>query len=313
MRNETGIDILASELKGEKYDEACKRVFGNKEIIAPILNMVVPEYADCTVEDVIRYIEADSISSDDSVDDVPIGIEGMPTEFSSVSEKLVTFDTHFKALNPKLTSEQVTISLHIDVEAQNDYRPHNPSYPIVKRGIYYAAREVGRQLGTLTGISDYDKLEKVYSIWICNENIPKELQNTVSRYDIKRTDVIGRVDEPEEEYDLMSVVIVRRGAEVEEAGIFDYLNGIFKSDLKKISQYVDVTDNEKIKKEVEAMPGMGATLIQKGIQQGIQQGIDQGIEQGVNSSVQKLAEYYMQQDESLSKEKAMEMASAILK
>ena len=27
MRNETGIDILASELKGEKYDEACKRVF----------------------------------------------------------------------------------------------------------------------------------------------------------------------------------------------------------------------------------------------------------------------------------------------
>ena len=89
-------------------------------------------------------------------------------------------------------------------EVQNDYKPTNPKYPIVKRGIYYAAREISYQLGILSEISNYADIEKVYSIWICNENIPAKLQNTVTMYSIKKNDVIGKTDEPEEDYDLMS-------------------------------------------------------------------------------------------------------------
>ncbi|MBQ4068665.1 MAG: hypothetical protein IJC76_05390 [Lachnospiraceae bacterium] len=65
--------------------------------------------------------------------------------------------------------------LHIYFEIQNDYKPSNPSYPITKRAVYYAARELCSQLKVVTHNTNYAKLEKVYSIWICNENIPSKL------------------------------------------------------------------------------------------------------------------------------------------
>lgn len=95
-----------------------------------------------------------------------------------------------------------------------------------KRGIYYGAREISSQLGVLTGRTNYNDVEKVYSVWICNENIPKELQNTVTEYTIKKNEVIGKVDEPEADYDLFSVIIVRLGSNEGKEEIFDYLNSV---------------------------------------------------------------------------------------
>lgn len=92
MKDETKIDLYATA-NSRKYDEACKRIFQNKEIIAPILQMVVPEYKNCTVEEVIRYIDADSIE-DLPVEDVPVKVEGLPMELSSVTEKLIRYDVH---------------------------------------------------------------------------------------------------------------------------------------------------------------------------------------------------------------------------
>ncbi len=251
MRTETEQDVYAAALRGEKYDEACKRVLNNKEIIAPILQMLVPEYQDCTVDEVIRYIDADSISPDEPVDDMPSEINALQTEFASVSEKLVRFDTLFRSVNPKLSSQELVVKLHIDIGVQNDYKPGSPAYPMIKRGIYYGAREISKQLGTLTQTTNYGRLEKVYSIWICNENIPPELRGTVTRYDIHRTDVIGTTDEPDADYDLMSVIIVRRGKDATEDGIFDYLDGVFKSSLERISKYVNAGRSEKLLKEVQ--------------------------------------------------------------
>ena len=55
MREQTKKDIYAAHAVGIEYDRACKRVFQNREIIAPILQMVVPEYEGCTVKEVLRY------------------------------------------------------------------------------------------------------------------------------------------------------------------------------------------------------------------------------------------------------------------
>ncbi len=59
MRKETEIDIAAAEAVGSSYDNACKRLFQNREIIAPVLKEVVPEYKNSTGEEIIRYIDAD--------------------------------------------------------------------------------------------------------------------------------------------------------------------------------------------------------------------------------------------------------------
>lgn len=238
MRRETEIDLAVAETIGSKYDNACKKLFQNKEIIAPVLKEVVPEYKNSTVEEVIRCIDANSIQ-DIPVGDIPLQMEGLPTEFSAVNEKLIRYDVHFKAVNPKLSDESLCIHLHIDLEIQNNYRPTNPSYPIIKRGIYYAAREISQQLGTLTEQTNYGQLQKAYSIWICNERIPIALQNTVTMYSIKKSDIIGTTDEPEKDYDLMTVILIRRGKQ-DAIPIFDYLSGIFQCDREKIAKYVDV-------------------------------------------------------------------------
>ena len=48
MRKETELDIAAAEAVGSSYDNACKRLFQNREIIAPVLKEVVPEYKNST-------------------------------------------------------------------------------------------------------------------------------------------------------------------------------------------------------------------------------------------------------------------------
>ena len=88
------------------------------------------------------------------------------------------------SVEANIDEKEGCIYLHFDVELQNDYRP---GYPIPKRSIYYAAREISEQLGILTEITDYSSVEKVYCIWICNnKKMPKKLQNTVSEYYIAK-------------------------------------------------------------------------------------------------------------------------------
>ncbi|MCM1174141.1 MAG: hypothetical protein NC341_03715 [Blautia sp.] len=264
MYQKSEIEIAAAGVLGSKYDRACKALFQNKEIIAPVLKEVVPEYKNSTVEEIIRYIDADSIG-DTPVDDISVMAGRRPAEMDPVSDKLIRYDTHFRAINPLRSKENLCIYLYIDLEVQNHYRPSNPSYPVMKRGIYYAAREISSQLGILTGQTNYGELQKVYSIWICNEKIPHKLQNTVTMYSIKKTDIIGTTEEPEEDYDLMNVIMIRRGEDTDEP-VFDYLSAVFRCDKKKISEYVDINGTEL--KGVNAMTGLGDSLMQKGIRQG---------------------------------------------
>ncbi len=285
MKKETEIGIAAAEAIGSKYDEACKALFQNKEIIAPVLKEVVPEYRNYTVKDVIRFIDADSIK-DLPVDDISTRADRLSTEMASVSDKLIRYDTHFKAVNPLLSNENLCIHLHIDLEVQNNYSPSNPSYPIIKRGLYYVAREISSQLGILTERTNYDELQKSYSIWICNERIPKKLQNTVTMYSIKKSDIIGVAEEKAEDYDLMNVIIIRRG-EKKDVPIFDYLSGVFQCDKNKISEYVDIENNETVLKGVNHMSGLGASIMRDAMRQGMQQGIQQGIQQGMQQGMQQ--------------------------
>ena len=267
MKEQTEKTILAAFAEGAKYDESAGELFLNKEIVAPILQMVIPEYEGCTIEEIIRCIDSE-ISKDDPLDDIDVRIAGEQTEMKSVTEKLVRYDAHFKAHNPRLSNEHLIVRLHIDLEVQNDYRPSTPKYPIIKRAIYYCARELSAQLGRLTATTNYDDLEKVYSIWICNENIPKEERNTISAYQIIRKDILGSIEEHEAIYDLMTAIIIRRGEKTDENGILDYLEGVFSSDIRKMRQYSDVKWSEKAEKEGQRMEGLGDAIYRRGITMG---------------------------------------------
>ena len=278
MDSDTKIDIYAAQGYGEKYDAACKRLFGNKEILAPILKYTVREYRDSSMEDIIRYIDRDSISDIDPVGDVPVHMDGLDSEMSSVSDKLIRFDKRFRAAVPG-TDEKLDCSLHFDLEIQNDYRPASPPCPVPKRAVYYVARELGAQLGSITEETDYSSLKKCYSIWICNENIPAKLQNTVTSYRMQAEQLAGNAGY-DPDYDLMEVIMILRGKKHDDTPVLDYLQGVFSSDLETIEKHVDVRSSEKIVAEVKEMNGLGATIAKEVAKEKLQEGRVEGRVEG---------------------------------
>ena len=278
MRDETKLDVYTSGITGAEYDAGMKHLMSNKEIIIPILQMTVPEFKTCSQEEILQCLDISSITKDDFVSDIPkieknLRLTREDSELSSLTEKLVRFDIRFRIKNPRLSTEEIRVNLHIDMEAQKSYRPSNPSYPVLKRAVYYAARDLSSQLSSITETTDYSKLEKCYSIWICAEDIPKKLQNTLTEYSLSKKDIIGVADEPDEDYDLLTVIVIRQGEKTEEKGIFDYLNGIFTCDINRIDKYSHIKWSEPFQREMSKVTGFGDMIYERGMRAGEQKGM----------------------------------------
>ena len=285
MRDETKIDVYTSGLTGAEYDAGMKQLMSNKEILIPILQMTVPEFKTCSQEEILQCLDISSITKDDFVSDIPdieknLRLAKEDSELSSLMEKLLRFDIRFRIVNPRLSTEKMRVNLHIDLEAQKSYRPSNPSYPIIKRAVYYVTRDLSSQLSVITQTTDYSKLEKCYSIWICAEDVPKKLQNTLAEYSFSKKDIIGETEESKEDYDLLTVIVIRQGKETKENGIFDYLQGLFECDINKIQKYSHIRWSEPFQKEASKMTGFGDMIYEKGMRTGEQNGMQKGIQQG---------------------------------
>ncbi len=86
----------------------------------------------------------------------------------------------------------------------------------------------------------------------------------------------------------MTVIIIRRGDVTSEGkGIFDYLEGIFKSNIDRIEKYVDIKDKEDIKEGVKRMTGLGESIYIKAYKEGEDKGISQGEANAIMKLVQK--------------------------
>ena len=189
------------------YDAACKRVLSEKAILARIMKSCLEEYKDCDVGDIAeKYIEGQPQVSNVPVlpDEGGTVINGMDTEDKSVREGMVTYDIRFHAIVPDSREE---IGLIVNVEAQNDFYP---GYPLTKRGIYYCCRMISSQHGREFTGSHYEKIKKVYSIWICM-NPPKSQGNTITRYRLMEEHLVGEAAEPVKNYDLLSIVMLCLG------------------------------------------------------------------------------------------------------
>ena len=96
----------------------------------------------------------------------------------------IQYDVRFDAIAPATANDaaqQDVIRLIINVEAQTAF---NPGYPLTKRAIYYCSRMISAQHGPIFTNSEYGKIRKVYSIWVCTHPT-KEFQNTLVRYSIR--------------------------------------------------------------------------------------------------------------------------------
>ena len=227
------------------YDEACKQVLANKTILAWIIKTCIREYNDIIIEEIAdKYIEAEPEVSVSPVnaDETAGFITGMNTESATIKEGVVTFDIKFRALLP---ASEEAVDMILNVEAQNNFYP---GYPIVKRGIYYGSRMISEQYGTVFNKSEFDKIKKVASIWICT-NPPDHRKNTIAGYSIQENNIVGITNEKESNYDLLTVVIVCLGGKGK-----DGYNGLLKMLDILLSRDTEPAEKKKTLNEEFGIP-----------------------------------------------------------
>ncbi len=278
-------EIRAADSSAQ-YDAACKRVLSEKRILACIMKNCLEEYRDCTPQEIAeRYIEGTPQVGKESVypDESP-RIHGMGNEDVTLQEGIVVYDVRFTALAP---STGDLIRLIINVEAQNQFYP---GYPLVKRGLFYCSRLMSAQYGTKFTQGHYEKIKKVYSIWICS-NPPQNRKNSIFRYRVAEDILAGdtKVREKKENYDLLTVLLLCLGdmGDETENSALDLLNILLsiKDDpdekLQRLKEQFQIPITQGLDREVSLMCNLSKGIEDRGIQKGIQEGIQKGIQEGI--------------------------------
>ena len=282
--------ILAKNIEaaGDKaaYDAACKRLLANKIILAWIMKSCLEEYRDFDVEEISeKYIEGEpqitktAVHPDEEADGSGEQIKGEKTEDSTIKEGTITYDIRFYAMVP---GTKENIKLILNVEAQNEFYP---GYPLIKRGIYYCSRMVSSQYGVEFVDSHYERIRKVYSIWVC-ASPPKYRENTIARYSIQEENLVGKVTEKKENYDLLTVVMICLGHSGDDnyTGILKLLDVLLSSEKPPEEKKQILQDDFGIKMtktlegEVQELCNLSKGVEEKGIAIGIETGTLKAIE-----------------------------------
>ena len=281
QKNQISRKIDITDKKAE-YDENVKYLLSEKIILAHILVYAVKEYFGMKPEDVAELIEGmpqvSKVAVNPGESNMP-EIIGDNVEDATPNEGKVTYDIRFRALAPE---RDALMQLIIDVEAQKDYYP---GYDLLTRGIYYGARMISAQKGAEFLEDDYDKIKKVYSIWICM-NAPSYAENTITEYGIQKRSIAGEFPENKGRYDLMSVIMICLSKKVAQAGdntkLQRLLGTLLASEMTKAEQK-DIIEseygipmNQEIERRVNTMCNLSEAIEKRGIEQGIERGIERG-------------------------------------
>lgn len=274
--------IDASETRA-KLDAVAKKLIKHRIILAEILKECVEEFEGYDIKYIekncfVGEVQVNEISVDQDVPDADSAILGSDTEDNSDSEGLVRYDLVFDAIIPK-TSKVVRLVINIEIQVDTKL-----SYAIVTRGVYYAARLISRQKGTVFERSDYDKIQKVYTIWIC-PSPTGENANSIVEYGLKPTKTIGNVNEPVENYDKMKIIIISlndKGMEGDNTII--RLLSTLLSTTESVEKRKRILESEfnipmtkEIEEEVLEMCNLGMAVELKGVKQGKEQSLLESI------------------------------------
>lgn len=187
MIRQTGL-AQAIDIAGNraKYDECAKKLLCYKAIIEWILKFCTKEFSQYEVQYICdnclkeeAEVSTHAVHQDELGKDKRLGgderVEGMNTESNSIQEHTIYYDIRLPAFLPE-SNERVRLILNLEIQLDD-----TPGYPIVKRGFYYCGRMISEQYGTVFVDEHYEKIEKVYSIWICPDPAKKR-KNGIFKY-----------------------------------------------------------------------------------------------------------------------------------
>ena len=192
-------------------------------------------------------------------------VEGMNTESNSIQEHTIYYDIRLPAFLPE-GNERVRLILNLEIQLDD-----TPGYPIVKRGFYYCGRMISEQYGTVFVDKHYEKVEKVYSIWICPDPAKKR-KNGIFKYHTIEDIIYGEPYTKEENYDLMEVVILnlRDADKSSDLAILDLLNVLFSTTItseekkQRLHNEFEIAMTVEFESEVQEMCNLSEALVELG-------------------------------------------------
>ena len=277
MAEQTGIAKTIDTVDQEaQYDECVKKLLSAKIVLAWIMKECVPEFKQFSIQRIAKdciegepqismvAVDQDELDYLEELSDETIG--GMNTEDNSIKEGRVFYDIKFSAIVP---DSDEPVQLIINVEAQKDDKT---AYPLIKRAIYYVSRMISAQKNTIFTKKHYEKIRKVYSIWI-QMNVDDEKANTITKYRISEEQVIGAVTEKEKNYDLITIVMLRLGA-ADKAGdksILRLLDVLLSADTKPdekkaiLEKDFDIPMSASMSEEANVMCNLGEGIRERAV------------------------------------------------
>lgn len=248
--------------------------------MAHILKSCTEEFKDCSLLDIAwRYIQGEPSISRIAVEPETISprIESEQTEDKSGAEGTVYYDIRFHAVAPV---DGKMIQLIINLEAQNGF---NPGYPLLKRAVYYCGRMISSQYGTVFVKVHYEKIQKVYSIWICTMPT-KKWEYNISRYRFTEEHLIGRTQAERSHYDLITIVLVCLGSKSHKQlkGILRLLNMLLLDNMgsqekqELLAKEFNVTMTPHLEKGVATMCNLSEGIERRGERRGEKRGEKRG-------------------------------------
>lgn len=267
------------------YDSAAKRFLSKKRILAYILKGVVPEFKDVSIDDIeTHYIESEPlVGTVPTEPDYTPNIIGNRNEDNSPTEGLITFDILFHATAP--TSGE-PIELIINIEAQKD----NPSeYQLLRRAEFYACRLISAQKNTEFTHSNYNKLKKVYTIWIAMTSPDKK--SHANAYKMSETPIIGNYRANPADYQLVNIALVFLGNYPTRNKMLELLRLIFKSEIaaaekrKRLAQNYNIELIPADETELIKMCNLGEGIYEEGLKKGELKGEKKGEKRGFQNGI----------------------------
>ena len=254
MKEQTYLSAeLDSADQNVRYDAAVKRVLATKCILARILVGTVPEFRDYSYEEAEKAIigtpEIASRRVRPDARNKTEAVQSLGTDSRLPGEGEVTFDIVFSVLTRKGEPQK----MYINIEAQKSVQL---PYDLVSRSIFYPARLMSEQLDREFTTSSYDKIKKVYSIWICMNSPAKSVKrlaaDTIVQYGITPTVIYPTENLPKMSfgrYDLFSTIFINLTADGSTTG--DELIGMLSTLL---SEVIDTDTKKKILEEQYHIP-----------------------------------------------------------
>ena len=265
-----------------RYDKNVKELLADIQVLARIVKHTVVEVDNLSIEQIMACIDHDSIC----IGMVPVEpgltnmgrVDSVQTEDAVPNEGYVTYDIRFMLIVVELELEII-----INVEAQRSMAYSTLGYHLENRMVFYLSRLISSQKGINFVNSEYDKIKKVYSIWICMD--ADDDGDSISRISLKQDTLFGMPYDFTELDKMCGMVIrIRNSRNVTESRnrLIAMLEDVLSredSDVKKrkLEEKYAMKMTLELEGRINRMCNLSDVVVERGIELGIQQGMQRGI------------------------------------